>query len=115
MTDQKRDESRDVALWKTLRTPDRDGELYTVHAWRNELSEHWSRYVPYDQYAALEAENEKLREQLTTEGTVAKTLTHAVVCAEDYISCFEDENDITKQEYLYIRDAAKCLRETGCV
>lgn len=64
VTESKRDESRDVL--KVTR-PD-DGTTTLVQNWQNSwlfanasLHPDCERFVPYDQYAALEAENEKLR------------------------------------------------------
>lgn len=56
-----------------------------------------------------------LRDRLTTAESIVATLTSAIIGADDYLDHFEMENDINKPEFLYIRDAMKCLRSTDCV
>jgi len=65
MTDQKRDESRDVALWRGLGDMrNLDGGPFTVWNWDALLEGDWVRFVPHSDLVAAEAKTEKLREAI---------------------------------------------------
>ena len=64
-----------------------------------------------------ERERDELKAQLAAEQQIVKKLSDALRGAEDYLGNFEMENleRIGNVEFLYIRDALKCLRGTDCL
>jgi hypothetical protein len=65
----------------------------------------------------LAMERDELKAQLATEQQLTEKLSDALRGAEDYLSNFEMENleRIGNVEFIYIRDALKCLRGTDCL
>jgi polyhydroxyalkanoate synthesis regulator phasin len=70
-----------------------------------------------DERDVARKERDDLETQLAAEQQIVKKLGDALRGAEDYLGNFEMENleRIGKVEFLYIRDALKCLRETDCL
>lgn len=60
-----------------------------------------------------QTEIDGLQKELSDFENSTGKLRDAVAFAEDYLSAFEMENDMSKPGLLYIRDAIKCLRDAG--